>query len=124
MNVGSGGKNSKPMHDTIIPMDNPDPALRGSLQSMVFPLDHSLAVQPKGMRIILEARGLLATLDQNKKGVPVGVCDSCKQSEAARTKAEKDARERMEADPEFYTSLGEINTCSISHYIQLILLCV
>lgn len=120
MNLGPGGKNSKPMRDTVIPMDNPDTARRGLPQPMVFPPEHALAGQPKGMRIVLEERGLLDTLDQNKKGVAVGVCDSCKQSETARTKAEKEARERLEADPEFYMSLGEFysvflyNSCLIT----------
>lgn len=62
MNVGPGGKNSKPMHATVIPMDNPNPELRGMPQSMVFPPEHELAGQPKSMRIILEERGLLGKL--------------------------------------------------------------
>ena len=60
MNVKPGGKRQK-MHDTVIPHDNPNPALRGRAQWMVFPMD--LAVddpdyeykgQPNGMRHVLE----------------------------------------------------------------------
>ena len=36
MNVKPGGKQCI-MHDTYIPQDNPTPALRGCLQSMIFP---------------------------------------------------------------------------------------
>lgn len=106
MNVGPGGKNTKPMHDTKIPMDNPNPELRGTRQSMVFPEGHELAGQPKGMKIVLEERGLLHTLDRNRAGQPVGICASCKQSEAARAKAEKEAREKMAQDPEYSQALG------------------
>jgi hypothetical protein len=108
MNVGPGGKTAKPMHTTIIPMDNPNPLLRGKSQYMVFPEVNERAGQSKGMKLVLEERGLLATLDLNRNGQPVGVCNECKKSEAARTKAEKDARERMAEDPEFFGSLGEV----------------
>lgn len=106
MNVNPGGKNSKPMHPTIIPANNPNPSLRGQYQSMVFPPGHELAGQAKGMKVVLEERGLLDSIDRSKSGQPVGVCSSCRQSEAARTKAEKEARNRMAEDPEFYGSLG------------------
>ncbi|KDN45007.1 hypothetical protein RSAG8_05180, partial [Rhizoctonia solani AG-8 WAC10335] len=106
MNVGPGGKNTKRMHDTVIPMDNPDPARRGQPQSMVFPPGHPMKGEPKGMKIILEERGLLETLDVGKKGEPIGVCSNCRKSEAARTKEEKEAQERMEANPELYLNIG------------------
>ena len=38
MNVRPGGKQRK-MHDTTIPMDNPNPSLCGMPQTMVFPVD-------------------------------------------------------------------------------------
>lgn len=43
MNVNPGGKQHR-MHDTIIPEDNPNPHLRGTIQKMNFnndlPSDH------------------------------------------------------------------------------------
>ncbi|KAF8597230.1 hypothetical protein BDV93DRAFT_513540 [Ceratobasidium sp. AG-I] len=107
MNVGSGGKNTKKMHETKIPMDNPNPEMRGLFQLMVFPPGHPNEGEPKGMRIILGERRLLGTLDIVRGGQPVGVCATCKKSEAARTKAEKEARERMEEDPKFYQSIDD-----------------
>ncbi|EUC56568.1 DDE family endonuclease, partial [Rhizoctonia solani AG-3 Rhs1AP] len=107
MNVKAGGKNAKPMHDTFIPMNNPNPQLRGKLQSMVYPPGHEDAGKPKGMRDVLDERGLLATLHRGSKGQPVGVCSVCRQSEEARSKAEKNAREQMESDPTFYRSLED-----------------
>lgn len=115
MNVNPGGKNLKPMHATRIPMDNPNPLLRGKYQEMMFPLGHRLAGQAKGMKNILEERGLLETIDRNKNGQQVGICATCKQSEAARTKAEKEARDRMAEDPEFYGSLG-MHLSMITYY--------
>lgn len=106
MNVNSGGKNSKPMHSTSIPMDNRNPLPRSKHQYMVFPDGHELAGKPKGMKIILEECELLGTIDCNKNGQPIGICASCKQSEAARMKAEKEAQDRMNEDSVFYGSLG------------------
>ncbi|EUC63056.1 hypothetical protein RSOL_470490 [Rhizoctonia solani AG-3 Rhs1AP] len=62
MTVNGAGKNSKPMHDTFIPMDNPNPTYRGKCQSMVYPPGHKDAGKPKGMKDVLEERGLLSTL--------------------------------------------------------------
>jgi hypothetical protein len=56
MNVGPGGKNAKPMHETHIPMDNPSPELRGKVQSMVYPPGHADAGKLKGMRNVLDER--------------------------------------------------------------------
>ncbi|EUC67676.1 DDE family endonuclease [Rhizoctonia solani AG-3 Rhs1AP] len=107
MTVNGAGKNSKPMHDTFIPMDNPDPALRGMRQSMVYPPGHKDAGKLKGMRDVLEERGLLTTLTRGTRGQPVGICGACSQSEEARSKAEKAAREQMRSDPSFYRSLED-----------------
>jgi len=55
MNIKPGGKQRR-MHPTYIPMDNPNPALRGVLQLMVFPEELSpcdpnfeYRGKPKGM---------------------------------------------------------------------------
>ena len=56
MDVRPGGKQRK-MHDTAIPMDNPNPSLRSMPQRMVFPIDlpsehpdHAFCGQLKGMQ--------------------------------------------------------------------------
>jgi hypothetical protein len=60
MNVKPGGK-QQPMHPTIILMDNPNPALHGQPQLMVFPpnllpsdLNYEFHGKPKGMQQILK----------------------------------------------------------------------
>jgi hypothetical protein len=61
MNLNPGGKQRK-LRDTIIPLNNPDPALgeedtRGQVQKMTFPDDHidpKLRGQPKGVRVVLQ----------------------------------------------------------------------
>jgi hypothetical protein len=107
MTVKGAGKNSKVMHDTFIPMDNPHPELRGKHQSMVYPPGHKDAGKPKGMQDVIKERGALHLLDCGARGKPVGLCTSCSQSEEARTKAEKAAQELMMNDPVFYRSLGK-----------------
>ena len=86
MNVRSGRKQRK-MHDTFIPMDNPNPECCGMPQAMVFPLDlppthpdFKLCGQPKGMLCILEERGLISVLQAANGGKAVGECQTCKLS--------------------------------------------
>jgi len=63
MNLHPGGKQKK-LRDTIIPLNNPDPApgeedTRGKVQRMCFPEDHEdthLRGQPKGIKAVLEER--------------------------------------------------------------------
>ncbi|KAF8666923.1 hypothetical protein RHS04_09382 [Rhizoctonia solani] len=107
MTVNGAGKNSKAMHNTFIPMDNPNPALRGKHQSMVYPPGHKDAGKAKGMRDVLKERGLLNTLECGSQGQPVGLCLVCSQSEEACTKAKKVARKQMQSNPAFYCSLGK-----------------
>lgn len=90
MNVKPGGK-QRVMRNTYIPQDNPDPALRGRLQSMVFPPDlpanhpdYELRGQPKGMYRVLEERGLIPTLKAVNGGKLVGECAICKLSREAQ----------------------------------------
>ncbi|QRV98629.1 DDE family endonuclease [Ceratobasidium sp. AG-Ba] len=92
------------MRSTIIQMDNPNPELRGKPQSMVFEAGHPQAGQLEGMRVVLEERGLLGTLELGRNGQPVGTCSECRKTDEARAKAEKEALERMEQDPELYRS--------------------
>jgi hypothetical protein len=81
MNVNPGGKQAI-MHDTIIPADNPN-GHAGKTQSMQFgarlPKGHpykEFEGQPKGLRVVLEERGLGAGL--------IGDCKDCKH-EKSRT---------------------------------------
>ncbi|KAJ2922656.1 hypothetical protein H1R20_g14444, partial [Candolleomyces eurysporus] len=76
MNVNPGGKK----RSMVLPNDYEDPALRG---------------KPKGMRIILQERGLWEELIRRNGGkAPLGDCANCKLSQKAR---EKRAQEEAEA---------------------------
>ncbi|KAF9455341.1 hypothetical protein BDZ94DRAFT_1370850, partial [Collybia nuda] len=94
MNRGSGGKQPI-MRDTVIPST-------GQPQSMVFPSNYeavdkdgnSLAGRPKGMEEILHERGLLRDLELKHGNKLVGICKTCKLSQAAREAASKEAKER------------------------------
>ncbi len=63
MNLNPGGKQKK-MRNTVIPLNNPDPApgdedTRGTVQQMCFPEDHEdpqLRGQPKGIKAVLTER--------------------------------------------------------------------
>ena len=87
MNVKPGGK-QRIMPDTIIPLNNPHPDLHGKPQQMVFPTDllpndpnFPYRGQPKGMRQILDERGLILVLAAANGGkYPVGECQFCKAS--------------------------------------------
>lgn len=100
MNVRPGG-GQRVMHSTVIPDDNPNPALRGKPQSMVFdknlPEDHphyEFRGKQKGMRVILEERGLWEGLvNANGGKALLGDCAECKLSQKKR---EQQAQERAE----------------------------
>jgi hypothetical protein len=85
------------MHDTINPTTKEQ-------QSMVFPCDYpgkdkdgnSLAGKPKGMEQVLHERGLLKGLVAKHGGKPVGVCATCKKSQAARDAAMKEAKAKRD----------------------------
>lgn len=91
------------MHDTIIPEDNPNPHLRGTIQKMNFdddlPSDHpdyKFKGQPKGMRRILEERGLWHELVQKNGGKALlGDCEECKLSQKAKDKRAQELAESM-----------------------------
>lgn len=98
MNVNPGGQ-KRHMHDTIIPNDNPNPALRGKIQQMSFPKDlteghahYAFRGQQKGMRIILEERGLLNSISTDNLAKHIlGECAGCKMSQRAREEASRQA---------------------------------
>ena len=96
MNRGPGGAQPV-MHDTTVPST-------GEPQSMVFPADYtgvdkdgkSLAGKPKGMEQVLRERGLLSRLEEKHGNNVVGVCKTCKLSQAAREAALKEARSKAD----------------------------
>lgn len=89
MNVNPGGQ-QRVMHDTIIPLNNPHPHLRGKPQQMNFPTimlpgdpNVRFAGQPKGMKVVLQERGLYDDLVKLNGGRLLGICTDCKMSEKA-----------------------------------------
>lgn len=102
MNVNPGGK-QRAMHATTIPNDNPHPHLRGKVQTMVFDAnlppehpDYQFRGQPKGMRRVLEERGLWDELSRSNggKGIP-GDCAACKMSRKEKERRAQLAEETM-----------------------------
>ncbi|KIO02026.1 hypothetical protein M404DRAFT_16178 [Pisolithus tinctorius Marx 270] len=86
MNVRPGGKQWL-MHNTFIPMDNPNPDLHGKPQAMVFPPDlpphhpdFEFHGQVKGMQHILKECGLISVLEAANGGKVVRECSTCKLS--------------------------------------------
>ena len=88
MNINPGKKQRK-LRDTVIPLNNPDPApgeedTRGQIQSMIFPDDHpdpKLRGQPKGIKAVLQERKSVwdkYTAACRARGTKVvGKCSSC-----------------------------------------------
>jgi hypothetical protein len=94
MNINPAGKQKK-LRDTIIPLNNPDPApgeedTRGRTQRMCFADDHSdprLRGQPKGIKVVLEERKSVwdkFTSIHGKQKKPVGKCGSCTKSQVCK----------------------------------------
>jgi hypothetical protein len=118
MNVGPGGAQSH-MHDTIIPLDNPK-GLGGTAQCMQFPENlpesdpHKLFEgKPKGIRRILEERGLVTITRQPMKTDPskttikvfnligaqiIGQCKRCKDERARKPAPDINAPTTLNAD--------------------------
>lgn len=101
MNVNPGRKQKK-MRDTIIPLNNPDPApgeedTRGRVQHMCFPDDHKdpkLRGEPKGFRAVLMERKSVwdkyNAICKARGQKVVGKCGSCTKSQV-----HKDAERRV-----------------------------
>ena len=112
MNVKPGG-NQRRMHATVIPNDNLNPELRGQPQDMVFPADlpsdhkyYEFRGQAKGMKVILEERGLwdhLCALNGGK--ALLGDCPKCRMSQRAR-----DALARSAAAQSLFDDAEDENT--------------
>ncbi|KZS92070.1 hypothetical protein SISNIDRAFT_442933 [Sistotremastrum niveocremeum HHB9708] len=80
MNIGPGGK-VPPMRNTVIPKDNPH-GFANQTQSLLLPSslprnhpDKAFEGQPKGIRNILQERGLIKRLDGTKIS---GTCADCR----------------------------------------------
>jgi len=91
VSIGKGPYMAQKMHDTFIPMDNPNPEHCGMPQAMGFPsdlppthLDFELCGQPKGMLHILEECGLISILQVANGRKTVGECQTCKLSQEAQ----------------------------------------
>ncbi|KAI0244991.1 hypothetical protein BJV78DRAFT_1277581 [Lactifluus subvellereus] len=119
MNVGPGGVKRR-MHTTTIPLDNPNPTLRGICQEMIFSSDlppnhphYKHRGKQKGMRIILEERGLLAYAQTQNGGMPIiGDCHNCKLSQKARDQLARNA-----AASELFTPDSEDEDTPASHTV-------
>jgi hypothetical protein len=95
MNVNTGGKQRK-LCDTIIPLNNPDPApgeedMRGQIQRMTFPDNHpdpKLRGQPKGVKVVLQERKSVwdkyTTVCRERGTKVVGKCASCTKSQTRK----------------------------------------
>lgn len=112
MNVKPGG-NQRRMHATFIPDDNPNPALHGQPQDMIFPDNlppnheyYNFRGQAKGMKAVLQERGLWDYLcAQNGGKALLGDCAKCKLSQKAR-----DALARSAAAQSLFDDAEDENT--------------
>lgn len=134
MNVKPGGKQRR-MHSTTIPADNPNPALCGMAQDMCFaenlPSDHpfhEFCGQPKGMKVVLEERGLWDGLCAGNNGKAlIGDCASCKMSQKAHDALARSAAaqslfddaEDENAAPEDNLRPNESTTCCMGKVLSL-----
>lgn len=114
MNAGPGGK-QRVMHDTVIPESNPHPALRGKSQTMNFPTElpqshphYAHRGAPKGMRVILEERGLLKTIADKNGGKVLAVCQECKMSEKSKIQRAKEREAAMAGQDEAEEEIEDV----------------
>lgn len=91
----------------FIPVDNPNPELRGRRQVMVFPSDlpphhpdFAFRGQAKGMHRVLEERGLISVLQAVNGGKAVGECQTCKLSREAQDQMRREAQAAAEGGDE------------------------
>ncbi|KIJ30893.1 hypothetical protein M422DRAFT_267500 [Sphaerobolus stellatus SS14] len=130
MNSSPGGKQRK-MHPTTIPMDHPNPLLRGVPQLMVFPDDlpsdhphYEHRGKPKGMKVVLEERGLMDHLIKANNGkLPPAECRFCKASRQKQeqllreAQAAADGRGEPEGTNEDILQPGESITCCMRRFL-------
>lgn len=105
INFLPGGK-KLPLRDTFMPMDDPriPLELQGRPQSLVYPQDHptqTLAGKTKGVRCVLQERGLWELYVAKSKEAgknPVFRCASCQLTETKRDQAAREARLQREKE--------------------------
>jgi hypothetical protein len=121
MNVNPGGK-QRGMRDTVIPMDNPDPEKRGKIQKMIFPEDlphthpyYKFRGQPKGMKVVLEERGLLHDLQKANSGKLQGECKFCKSSRETQERLVREAQVIAAGGEEPEGALEDVLHVATSH---------
>ncbi|KIJ27974.1 hypothetical protein M422DRAFT_270825 [Sphaerobolus stellatus SS14] len=131
MNLRPGGKQCS-MHSTFIPMDNPNPTLRGMPQDMNFPMDlssddpnYKYCGKPKRMQQILVERGLLQILIAANKGkTPLAECNFCKGSRETQewlmreAQAALDGQDELEGTTEDVMQPGSSITCCMRKYLS------
>jgi len=95
MNINPGGKQRK-LRDTVIPLNNPDPApgkedMRSQIQHMTFPDDYpdpKLRGQPKGVKAVLQEWKSVwdkyMKVCQERSVKVVGKCASCMKSQTRK----------------------------------------
>ncbi|KDN36668.1 hypothetical protein RSAG8_10666, partial [Rhizoctonia solani AG-8 WAC10335] len=109
MNVTPGGKQPI-MHNTQIPLNNPNPELCGQVQEMVFPSTHpEHPDKAKGMEQVLRERGLwdiLTTAAGGKR--PVGPPRTCKATALQREKMITEAQRILEENPDSFASVDNV----------------
>lgn len=110
MNFNSRGKQGL-LRETIIHSDDPHiPSdLHGTIQKMVFPANHpdpELACQPKGIKVVLQERGLWQYYEdkakKNRTPPLVTKCSECRQSAVARDARLRASRLIKEAEANGY----------------------
>ena len=141
MNVNPSGRQSK-MHSTIIPLDNPPPPPgapdpHGQVQLMVYvdsDPNPDLCGKAKGMKAVLKEHGTIWDIlcEKSPKGKPVGTCECCRKSQAAKDaeaevapaeaagqEAEEDAVETLES---VLTDLLPLSDwCCMSHVLSCVM---
>ncbi|KIJ53224.1 hypothetical protein M422DRAFT_242351 [Sphaerobolus stellatus SS14] len=131
MNVNPGGKTRK-MRDTIIPMDNPHLEKRGKVQTMEFLQDlppthpyYKFRGQSKGMKVVLEERGLLDGLRAANGGkLPPGECKFCKSSRETQERLIREAQamaageEEPEGAVEDVLQASTSSTCCLRKFLE------
>lgn len=115
MNLTPAGKKPKFLQDTTVPSNDPriPVQLRGQPQSMVYPIDHTdpkLAGKSKGVRCLLDERGLWDFYEAKAKergNKPVFHCKACKMSGIKRDLAAREGRLQREKEVEEHIKNGE-----------------
>ncbi|KAF8694004.1 hypothetical protein RHS03_08251, partial [Rhizoctonia solani] len=122
MNVQPGRKQLV-MHNTEIPLNNPNPSLCGQTQTMVFLSNHpQFPNQPKGMEEILKEQGLwepLVAAAGGKQLQVVGRCKTCKATAAQREKMLNKAQVVLDENPKLFGSIDNVLEVTQNESLEL-----